>query len=309
MMRARYAGFTLIELLCAMALGLLVLAGTLAFTAQGREALRQREQRAQLLEQTRAALAFIETDLQMAGFFGLTNAGADFRFMQGGDLAGAGAASALSQDAARLAGVPAGAQSCGINYAIDLAVPLQAADGLFVTGISPNSSCAPRGGAVAGSDSLTIRRAQATASAPDASRVQLLIDRIDPARRLLIADGMLPAGVSLQAGLLEVHDLVTRLFYVANDSDGKPGLPALRAKTLTSVAGQPTFVDTEVMPGIEDLQVELLLPGGWVAARRPSAGDSVRAIRLTMRARGQDPASADVAHIAWTRTVLLQNAR
>ncbi|MFT3905808.1 MAG: prepilin-type N-terminal cleavage/methylation domain-containing protein [Steroidobacteraceae bacterium] len=303
------SGFTLTELLCALAISLGLLAATLSFWSQGREALRLREQRAQLMDQARAALAFIEADLQMAGFYGLTRSGGDFRFISAGDTASALPTAQLSQYAGAIAELGAAAHACGANYAIDLAVPVQASDGIFALGSGATASCAARGGgSVAGADTLTLRRANTGSSPVSAGDIQLLVDRIDPQQRFLLADGVLPTGITVQSGLLELHDLLTRIYYIARDSDGQSGLPALRVKTLSSVAGQSTFIDTELMPGIEDLQVELLLGGGWVGARRPAAADPVRAVRVTLIARAQDAVSATPQRATWSRTVWLRNA-
>ncbi len=57
---------------------------------------------------------------------------------------------------------------------------------------------------------------------------------------------------------IERRDLLLRVYYVARAADGDAATPALRMKSLTSVAGQPAFVDTEVMPGVEALQAQLL---------------------------------------------------
>ena len=43
---------------------------------------------------------------------------------------------------------------------------------------------------------------------------------------------------------------------VANDSVGRRGWPALRVKALTEARGAAQFRDEEVLPGVEDLQVE-----------------------------------------------------
>ena len=53
-----------------------------------------------------------------------------------------------------------------------------------------------------------------------------------------------------------------RSYYVSRDSVGNAGLPALRVKSLTSVGGAPQFVDTEVMPAVEDLQVQFGIDTG-----------------------------------------------
>jgi hypothetical protein len=56
---------------------------------------------------------------------------------------------------------------------------------------------------------------------------------------------------------VERRDLLLRVYYVSRTADGDPATPALRMKSLTAVAGAPAFIDTEVMPGVEDLHVEL----------------------------------------------------
>jgi hypothetical protein len=98
----------------------------------------------------------------------------------------------------------------------------------------------------------------------------------------------------------ELRDLILRIYYVARNADGEPGLPALRVKNLTSIAGVPAFIDTEVMNGIEDLQVALL----------PSAAKPVIVrIRLRVRAQGKPvrtTSAPDVLEV--TRQFALRNA-
>jgi hypothetical protein len=72
-------------------------------------------------------------------------------------------------------------------------------------------------------------------------------------------DGVAPAAIDADN---RVHDLIVRAYYVAADSVERPGVPALRVKSLTSVAGNPAFVDTEVMPNVEDLQVQFGIDTG-----------------------------------------------
>jgi hypothetical protein len=74
----------------------------------------------------------------------------------------------------------------------------------------------------------------------------------------------------------ERRDLLLRAYYVATAADGDASTPALRMKSLTSIAGTPAFIDTEVMPGVEDLQVEPL----------PSAV-APRQLRITLRIQGE----------------------
>jgi Tfp pilus assembly protein PilW len=90
-------------------------------------------------------------------------------------------------------------------------------------------------GAKPGSDVLIVRRASTRITAPDGA-LQL-------------------QGNADEAGL---RNLVVRIYYVAHAADGDSQTTALRVKSLSAIAGEPAFIDTEVMPGVDDLQVELL---------------------------------------------------
>ncbi len=68
----------------------------------------------------------------------------------------------------------------------------------------------------------------------------------------------------------EIRDLEIRSYYIANDSVGREGWPALRVKSLTESRGAVQFRDEEVMPGVEDLQVE------FGVAQTEGAGPVVR---------------------------------
>ena len=293
--RGHTRGHTLVELLLSLTLGAGLIGAVLTLYAQGRSALRSADAVAQLAEQARYAFATLEADVQMAGYYGLSARGGDFRFLQGGSIASASTAAALRQGLPALAALNAGAQACGLQFALDLATPLQAANDRYTAGIAATSGCAAHPAAVAAADTLTIRRAATPPATAQAGRLQLLVDRIDPAQRFVLADGTLPAGTALAPGRLELHDLVTRFYYVATDADGADGVPALRVKTLTSVAARPAFVDTEVMAGIEDLQVELAIDGGYVAPDALPPAAAVRGVRLWLRVRASlpEPGSAD----------------
>jgi hypothetical protein len=69
----------------------------------------------------------------------------------------------------------------------------------------------------------------------------------------LFFDGRAPGPVDENN---EVRDLEVRTYYIANNSVGHAGWPALRVKSLTEAAGAAQFRDEEIMPGVEDLQVE-----------------------------------------------------
>jgi type IV pilus assembly protein PilW len=283
-------GFSLIELMVAMTIGLLALGALLSLISPVNRSLNLRESLAEMNERARTAMAVMETDVQLAGFYGLGSRGADYAYLSGGNIAAAAAPAQLRQTAAPLATLNAAAQSCGDNFAIDLAVPIQGDDNRFALGANRRAACAARaGGARVGADTLTLRRASTPAVLPDANRLQILTHRLDSQQRWLLRDGTLPAGLLLQPGLIELHDLNVRSFYVANDSVGASRVPALRVKELTRVAGRVDFTDTEVMPGIEDMQVEFLTSSGYYAPESLPATSVVLAARLWLLARAADP--------------------
>jgi hypothetical protein len=190
---------------------------------------------ARLQDSARHALSVLVPDIEHAGFYGF-NHGA----------------------AARIAGgLPAGINACGSDFAVSLSVPAQGSDNTYRIGTDARD-CAPTasaGGARAETDTLTLRHASLSTAAPRAGRLQIYSQSLSVAAPLLIfADGRAPGPVDQDHA---VHDLEVRTYYIANNSVERPGWPALRVKALTESRGAAQFRDEEILPGVEDLQVEL----------------------------------------------------
>ena len=135
---------------------------------------------------------------------------------------------------------------------------------------------------------------------PTPGRVQLLGTVLSPVSRTLIWDGTLPPGAALLPSQTELRDLIVRSYYVARSADGDRYTPALRVKSLTAIAGTPAFVDTEVMAGIEDLQVTA------IAARRMRLVQSQ--VTLGVRADSADTRAGDpLARRRFTRHFAMRN--
>lgn len=283
--KAADAGFSLPEVLLSLVLACLLLVGLARVVSTSSRTLVLRDNDAEMRERARTVLALLEPDLQMAGFYGLTERGNDFRWLQAGNVAAAVPGVDLRQTASPLAAAPSAAHECGSNYALDLAVPVQADNASFVLGPHRGAGCAPSGGARAGADTLTIRRAGTALSAAEPGRMQLLVDRSDERRRFLLADGILPPGLAPAADRLEWHDLQLVIYYVSRDSVGASGTPALRVKSLTRVSGRPALVDSEVMQGIEDLQVRLITDAGAFDPGGIPLATPVRMVQLWLRVR------------------------
>jgi hypothetical protein len=148
----------------------------------------------------------------------------------------------------------------------------------------------------------------------DDSKLQVYSERLSAQTntRLFVGD---EAPDDLEDELREVRDMVVQAYYIAANSDGHEGVPSLRMKMLsTDGAGEPTFIDQEVLRGVEDFQVQFGVdpgddldgdgtpddPGGdgmadfvnGYAAQYVNAGDAlldsaqVVAVRIWVRVRG-----------------------
>ncbi len=341
-------GVMLIEVLIAMAIACVIVAGTLSLYAHVRGTYRVNERVARLQEQGRFALAVIEPDVELAGYYGFTNLPAAVCFVQGASPNTVIAtASQMRQFAARagdappppLAALPAGADVCGVNFAVDVTMPVQGSNNVFALG--REASCGPyRGRAQGGADTLTLRRVETRTHDPEAGRIQVYASRLTSrTRQLLFADGNAPGVLDADH---RIHNFLVRAYYVARDSVGQSNFPALRVKTLTRSSSGLIFDDDEVMPGVEDLQVQF---GISSSEDRDGQGNATRyvdadfadlprvqvvSVRIWLRIRSDEPEVgfddartyryADVVYtpsgparrfrrVLMSRTVTLRNAR
>src|SRR5689334_15760987 len=137
------AGFTLIEVLIASTIACAIFAAVLGLYAQVSSTYRVNDRIARLQEQGRFALAVMEPDIELAGYYGFTNTPESVRFVQGANAAVTLATVAQLRQfpanvgdplPAPLAVLPPSAQACGINYAVDVALPVQGANNVFALG-------------------------------------------------------------------------------------------------------------------------------------------------------------------------------
>jgi type IV pilus assembly protein PilW len=263
-LRGASRGFSLIELMVAMAIGVVTVVAALQMLATSREAYRVNERVARLQEQARTAFAVIEPDIELAGFYGFTQSAETVRLIRGGDRnAVAASAAALRQFPllpggalpVAVSGLPPGAHACGVNFGIDVSMPVQGSNNTFALGRSPTSSCnAYQGRAQAGADTLTARRVATQRAVAEANRLQIYAVRdTSLSAQFMFTDGNAPGPSDDDH---QVHDLVVRTYYVARDSVGRRDAPALRVKSLTRSGTGLIFNDEEVMTGVEDLQVQ-----------------------------------------------------
>lgn len=233
--RKRVLGLTLIELMVALAIGSFLMIGAVTVFMQSRETFRINESVARLQENGRFVLDTLEPDIRMAHFFGLTSRSAkvDGR--------------ATENDA--IAFVPLG-NDCGPNWSVDLADEVEGWNG---TGGYP-WICAANGAWQPGTDTLVIRRVSEDPVVGPLAANTLYVQsaRYQNSR---IFTGAVPA--DYLAATSQTHQLVVNGYYVdqnsALDTAGNP-VPSLRRKRLV---GNPLrVIDEEVLPGVEDMQIQ-----------------------------------------------------
>jgi prepilin-type N-terminal cleavage/methylation domain-containing protein len=264
------AGFSLIELLVALTIAGLLIAGAVTMYSQSRSTYRAAEAAARLQETARYALSFIDTDLRMANYWGL-NSRPDY--IQLGGLA---------------------VNACSAGWATDF--------NNYVQGFNDKKGldCIQNADYLAG-DVLVVRRVatdrETGALAPNV--VYLQTSRIQGTLFLQAAAGCsATVEACLPAGYLppqsETHRLLAHAYFLSPDATGRPGIPTLRRVRLATVAAVQT---EEIIPGIEDMQLELGVDTDFNATAEfyvpPEvplpAGARVVSVRVWLLVRAEDP--------------------
>jgi prepilin-type N-terminal cleavage/methylation domain-containing protein len=241
---ARAAGFGLVELMVALAIGAFVMSGSIAIYLEARKARASLDTSARLQEIARYAMAVIEPDVRMAGYWGLTNR--------------AGSVTAHPSLA-----FPA---KCGGTAWIT--ATRRYVDGSNNAYLAAANCTALYGGAEPGADVLVVRRASAQRIAPqrpviaatDRDRVLVVTSHSGGEIFLPMSIGNgIPAGyattdVAGETPRADTRALLVNAYYVSAGSSMSRDHPALRRKTL---AAGPDIADEEVIAGIEDLQFQL----------------------------------------------------
>lgn len=295
MTRANSRGWSLLELMVGLAIASVVLTGAISLLAHSRGLLDANDSVSRLQDQARHALSVLVRDLEHAGSFGFGLDHRSLRIVRDGDPSLAIASGDdLRQDAPPVP-LPPSIHGCGANFAVDLSRAVEASNNRFAAGVDA-SRCDPTasaGGAMTGADTLTVRRATEIA-APMPGRLQLFSNRFTTrSGQVLFADGRAP-GTS--ADDEDTFDVVVRIYYVARSSVERAGWPALRAKTLTTIAGSPAFRDEEILPGVEDMQVQFGIAEAGTSGPvtrfvDPDAAELLtlapRAVRIWLRIRAE----------------------
>lgn len=241
------AGFSLIELMVAVTLGLLLILAMASLLAQQNKARSELDKSAAQIENGRYALNLLQSDIQLAGFYGQDT--------------GAIAVPTVLPNACETASMA--------NIDASLALPLQGYSNVS-TMPSTLSGCLADADHVDGTDILVMRRLHTNvASTLDAKRVYV---QTTPSGRvtdlgqnaasftLLKKDGVTPA---------DRRAYVHRIYFVspcnvfasgqttctANADGGKP-IPTLKRLELSVSGGATAFVLTPLVEGVENMQLD-----------------------------------------------------
>jgi type IV pilus assembly protein PilW len=239
---ARIRGFSLVELMVALIIGSFLIIGAVTVYVQSRNTYSVNETVARLQENARYALSTLEPDIRLANYWGLMN---DAELITG----------TLGNNPLT---APDTTNDCGAGFDIDLRRP--------IVGINNDYTLACAAGPAAGvpdpaftrtPDTIVVRHAAEQRSPAADGTLQIYTTRHGGASRIF-NDATAPGAASALLDTppygrqAEVRDLVVRAYYVSAASS-QARLPSLRRQNLVST---PQFTDEEILPGVEDLQIQ-----------------------------------------------------
>ncbi len=248
-MRIHQRGLTMVELLVALAISSFIIIGTVFVYSQSRNTYALNDSQARLQEFGRYAVSVLEPDLQLAGYFGFSNNPADLRFH---DSTGDYSVATLEQSDAATITAPASIHSCGNNYVLDLQMSLQGTNGGYNDDSTqaPKADCAPNGNYVAGTDTLTLRRASTTkAAAASATLIQLHVNAVKRSNQYIFNSSTAPDTVDDMRELRQPDSAeVLHLRYIRRSAEMCPPAPQVSHHR----RHQPVFKDEEILPSVEE---------------------------------------------------------
>jgi len=243
--RRAIGGLTLIELMVALAIGMFLMIGAITVFMQGRTTFRITESVSRLQENARFVLDALEPDIRMAQHWGLTNVNTNILGRVGST------------------GIPAGIPTtCGATWVHDFERSVAATNGSSPwpwggTCVACPSTVCPAGAtAVAGADTLIVRRASAEPVLAGRTANTLYIQSNRSDKSQLFVGATLPG--SPDPATSQPYRLIVNGYYVATDNSSTASItgdtvPSLRMKTLVDGG---TIADREIMPFVEDFQVQ-----------------------------------------------------
>lgn len=277
--RTRNRGFSLVEMMVSMAMGIFLVGGALTVYVQGRATHRVNEKLAQLQDNGRLALDIVARDVMLGDFWARTE-DSNAIARRTGDLANP------------MPPAFAPANDCYAGYYTNVEIGVDAGNDDQVGADNPFLGCVGDDVRAADTDILVVRHvSEIETPRADIEGTRLYLISNSVSGTLFVGSEGIPSGYAADD---PVHEVVTNAYYVSPSSTAGDDVPSLRRMTLT--AG-PAIVDEELVPGVEDVQVQLGIDtdgdtsvNSYLNPGNPAlAGASVVAVRLWLRLRAEDP--------------------
>lgn len=274
----RQRGFSLVELMVALAIGVVLVGGALTIHVQSHDAHTFSDRMARIQENGRFAFDVVNPDLRLGGFWGRVEKAASIARRTGDPINPMPPGFAPVND-------------CYGGYFTNVTRRIEAANEDQIGALNPYTACLPDAARLGGTDVLVIRHAAAAVTAPAAlvaNRLYVITNAVTG--ELFVAGAMpIPPGYSATD---EIREVVTNLYYISPNSSAGAGIPALHRLELQP---GPTLVAQELIPGVEDLQVQLGIDtdadgsvNRYLTPNSPAlAGANVVAARTWVRVRGE----------------------
>lgn len=141
-------------------------------------------------------------------------------------------------------------------------------------------------------DTITVRRASSAAATPTAATLQICSRVIDAT----MSDAI---GASCPSSMppndaQQLNDVIVNTYYLSRDSTQAAGTPSLRRIALVN---GPAFSDVEIIPNIEDLQIQFGISTGLNSANAAQyvnpgavpAGVNIVSVRIWLLVRAENP--------------------
>jgi prepilin-type N-terminal cleavage/methylation domain-containing protein len=230
----KQSGMTLIELMVALAIGAFLMIGAITVFMQSRTTFRITESVARMQENARFAIEVLEPEIRMAGYRGLT-----------------ATTTLIRNRAAPTVPHTLGPNGCGNNWAVNFDEPVDGSNNSY------GFACGGTAPVETNADTLIVRRVSEDPETPPlvgAGTLRLQSVR-GPVEAELFTGTAIPGGFSPATS--QTFRVITNGFYVSRTSTATVGaalVPSLRVWTLLNTGA---LQNQEVIPGVEDLQVQL----------------------------------------------------
>ena len=247
--RRAMRGVGLVEIMIAMTVSLIITVGALSLFASTSRNYLAHQTSSTLQESARYVFSVLEPDIRLSGYWGLTGSAAAIS---------GGSSQQVGTTASGLGAAATAVGACGLNFGVDVQTPLEGSNDGYLAGVG--AGCGPQTTVMPSADTVTVRHAsvaQSTTAGNGPLRVCSTFSAavlVNTLAGCIIETVIGPTGAASNGG---IYDLVVNTYYVDKDSPTTAGLPTLYRQTLTNVSNAaPTMVNTPILPGVEDMQVQ-----------------------------------------------------